>query len=122
MVAQRVEPGTATPLTEREFLSSLGLVGLARTVVSVTVIAVVGLGFYAVSPDTAGWVLVPGAAILLVLGAAVTLFVIGLTLQYGDSAEYFPGEPSSCSCRSPGSSTRSSPCPRCCSRSLGWFR
>ncbi len=79
----------ATPLTEREFLSSLGLVGLARTVVSVTVIAAVGLGFYAVSPDTAGWVLVPGAAILLVFGAAVTLFVIGLTLQYGDSAEVF---------------------------------
>lgn len=79
----------ATPLTEREFLGSLGLVGLFRTVVSVTVIALVGLGFYAVAPDAAGWVLVPAASILLVFGAVITLFVVALTLQYGDSAEVF---------------------------------
>jgi ABC-2 type transport system permease protein len=78
-----------TPLTEREFLGSLGLVGLARTVVSVGVVAVVGLGFYAVAPDTAGWVLVPSAAVLLLFGWAITMFVVGLTLQYGDSAEVF---------------------------------
>lgn len=79
----------ATPLTEREYLGSLGLVGLLRTVISVGVIALVGLGFYAVAPDSAGWVLVPAAAILLMFGWAITLFVIGLTLQYGDSAEVF---------------------------------
>ena len=79
----------ATPLTEREFLGALGLVGLLRTMVSVSVIALVGLGFYSVAPDSAGWVLVPGAAILLLFGWAITLFVIGLTLQYGDSAEVF---------------------------------
>ena len=78
-----------TPLTEREFLGSLGLVGILRTVVSVGVVAAVGLGFYAVAPDTAGWVLVPSAAVLLVFGWAITLFVVGLTLQYGDSAEVF---------------------------------
>ncbi len=79
----------ATPLTEREFMGSLGLVGLLRTIVSTAVIAVVGIGFYAVAPDTAGWVLVPSAAILLLFGWAVTMFVIALTLQYGDSAEVF---------------------------------
>lgn len=79
----------ATPLSEREFLGSLGLVGVVRTAISVTVIALVGLGFYAVSPDSAGWVLVPSAAVLLVFGWAVTLLVLGLTLQYGDSAEVF---------------------------------
>jgi ABC-2 type transport system permease protein len=79
----------ATPLTEREFLGSVGLVGLFRTAVSVSIIAVVGLGFYSVAPDTAGWVLVPSAAILLLFGTAVTLFVMALTLQYGDSAEVF---------------------------------
>jgi ABC-2 type transport system permease protein len=78
-----------TPLTEREFLGSLGLVGLARTVVSVGVVAVVGLGFYAVAPDSAGWVLVPSAGILLMFGWAITMFVVGLTLQYGESAEVF---------------------------------
>jgi ABC-2 type transport system permease protein len=79
----------ATPLTEREFMRSLGVVGLLRTVVSVTVIATVGVVFYAVAPDSAGWTLIPCAAILLVFGWAITLFVIALTLQYGDSAEVF---------------------------------
>jgi ABC-2 type transport system permease protein len=79
----------ATPLTEREFMGSLGVVGLLRTVVSVSVIAVVGLAFYAVAPDAAGWVLVPAAAVLLLFGWAVTTLVIALTLQYGDSAEVF---------------------------------
>jgi ABC-2 type transport system permease protein len=79
----------ATPLTEREFMASLGVVGLIRTVVSVSVIATVGLVFYSVAPDSAGWVLVPSAAILLLFGWAITLFVVGMTLQYGDSAEVF---------------------------------
>lgn len=79
----------ATPLTEREFMGSLGVVGLLRTVVSTAVIAVVGLAFYAVSPGSAGPVLVPSAAILLLFGWTVTLFVVALTLQFGDSAEVF---------------------------------
>jgi ABC-2 type transport system permease protein len=49
----------------------------------------VGLGFYAVSPGSAGWVLVPSAAVLLLFGWAVTLMVLGLTMQFGDSAEVF---------------------------------
>ncbi len=79
----------ATPLTEREFMSSLGLVGMIRTVVSTTVIGLVGLGFYAVAPDAAGWVLVPSVAILLLFGWAITLFVVAMTIQYGDTAEVF---------------------------------
>ena len=39
----------ATPLTEREMLSSFGIVGLLRTAVSVTVIGAVGVVFFAVS-------------------------------------------------------------------------
>jgi ABC-2 type transport system permease protein len=78
-----------TPLSEREFMGALGLVGLVRTVISTAVIAAVGLGFYAVAPDSAGWVLVPSALILLVFGWVITLFVVALTLQYGDSAEVF---------------------------------
>ena len=79
----------ATPLTEREFLGAVGLVGLARTVVSISVIGVVGAGFYAVAPDDAGWVLVPAAAILLLFGWAITQGVMAMTIQYGDSAEVF---------------------------------
>lgn len=79
----------ATPLTEREMLSSFGVVGLLRTGVSVTVIGAVGLVFFAVSPTSAGVVLVPSAALLLLFGWSVALFVVGLTLQYGDRAEVF---------------------------------
>ena len=79
----------ATELTERACLGALGIVGLLRTVVSVTVIALVGFGFYAVAPDDAGWVLIPAAAILLLFGWAITLGVIAATIQYGDSAEVF---------------------------------
>jgi len=79
----------ATPLTEREMLSSFGIVGLLRTAVSVTVIGAVGVVFFAVSPTSAGVVLVPSAALLLLFGWSVALFVVGLTLQYGDRAEVF---------------------------------
>lgn len=79
----------ATPLTEREFLAALGLVGAARTAVSVGMIGVVGAVVHSVAPTAAGWVLVPAAAVLLAFGWAVMLLVIGLVLQYGDTAEVF---------------------------------
>lgn len=79
----------ATPLTEREMLASFGVVGLLRTAVSVVVIGTVGVVFFAVSPTSAGVVLLPSAALLLLFGWSVALFVVGLTLQYGDRAEVF---------------------------------
>lgn len=78
-----------TPLSEREYGAALGIVGLARTVVAAGLVALVGLGLYAVDPTASGWVLVAGAVILLVFGWAVSLFVVGMTLQYGESAEVF---------------------------------
>lgn len=79
----------ATPLTERELLSSFGLVGLMRTATAVAVIGGVGLAFFAVSPTSAGVVLLPSTALLLLFGWTVALFVVGLTLQFGDRAEVF---------------------------------
>ena len=79
----------ATPLTERELLSSFGIVGLVRTCVASLMIGGVGLVFFAVSPTSAGIVLVPSAVLLLAFGWAVALFVVGMTLQYGDKAEVF---------------------------------
>ncbi|MDZ7676128.1 MAG: ABC transporter permease [Acidimicrobiales bacterium] len=78
-----------TPLRELEYAVSLLVVGLLRTVVAVGMIAAVGGGLYALDPASAGWVLVPAAAVLLLFGWAVALLVVGLTLQYGDSAEVF---------------------------------
>lgn len=79
----------ATPLTSGEFLAAITLVGLARTTIAVGLVSAVGAIAFTVVPATAGWVLLPSVAILLVFGLAVTLTVTGLTLQFGDSAEVF---------------------------------
>ncbi len=78
-----------TPVREIEYAAALGVVGLLRTLVAVGLISGVGGGLYAIDPSSAGWVLAPAAAVLLVFGWAVALLVVGLTLQYGDSAEVF---------------------------------
>lgn len=78
-----------TPVREIEYATALGVVGLMRTLIAVVLIGAVGGGMYAVDPASAGWVLAPAAAVLLVFGWAVALLVVGLTLQFGDSAEVF---------------------------------
>lgn len=78
-----------TPVREIEYAVALGVVGLIRTLIAVLLIGAVGGGMYAVDPASAGWVLAPAAAVLLLFGWAVALLVVGLTLQFGDSAEVF---------------------------------
>ncbi|MEO7430304.1 MAG: ABC transporter permease [Acidimicrobiales bacterium] len=78
-----------TPIREIEYAVALGVVGLFRTLVAVGLIGAVGGGLYAIDPTSAGWVLAPAAGVLLVFGWAVALLVVGLTLQFGDSAEVF---------------------------------
>jgi ABC-2 type transport system permease protein len=78
-----------TPVRELDYAIALGIVGLLRTLIAVVLIGGVGVTLYAVDPDAAGWTLIPAAAVLLLFGWAVALFVVGLTLQYGDSAEVF---------------------------------
>lgn len=78
-----------TPVREIEYALALGVVGLIRTVIAVVLIGGVGTTLYSIDPSSAGWVLAPAAAVLLVFGWAVALLVVGLTLQYGDSAEVF---------------------------------
>ncbi|MFZ6004026.1 MAG: ABC transporter permease [Actinomycetota bacterium] len=78
-----------TPVREIEYATALGVVGLMRTLIAVVLIGAVGGGMYAVDPASAGWVLAPAAAVLLIFGWAVALLVVGLTLQFGDSAEVF---------------------------------
>lgn len=78
-----------TPVREIEYAVALLVVGMLRTVVAVGLIGGVGVTLYAIDPTSAGWVLAPAAAVLLVFGWAVALLVVGLTLQYGDSAEVF---------------------------------
>ena len=78
-----------TPLTELEYGLALFIIGMVRSVVSVLLIGGVAVGLYSVDPTGAGWVALVGAAALVVFGWAVSLFVIGMVLQYGETAEVF---------------------------------
>jgi ABC-2 type transport system permease protein len=78
-----------TPLTESEYGLALLVTGFARALVSMGLVGAVAAGLYAIDPTGAGWVLAIGAAALMVFGWAVALFVIGLVLQFGETAEVF---------------------------------
>jgi ABC-2 type transport system permease protein len=78
-----------TPLTEREYGLALLVTGFARALVSMGLVGAVAAGLYSVDPTGAGWVLAVGAATLMVFGWAVALLVIGLVLQFGETAEVF---------------------------------
>ena len=79
----------ATPLREAEYGFAVVSVGLMRTVISSSLILFAGLVFFAIDPSGPGLIAVPSAIILLFLGVAVSGFVVGLALQFGESAEVF---------------------------------
>lgn len=78
-----------TPLTESEYGVALLVIGFARALVSMGLVGLVAAGLYSVDPTGAGWVLAVGAATLMIFGWAVALLVIGLVLQFGETAEVF---------------------------------
>lgn len=78
-----------TPLTEAEYGLALLVTGFVRALVSMGLVGAVAAGLYSVDPTGAGWVLAIGAATLMVFGWAVAMLVIGLVLQFGETAEVF---------------------------------
>lgn len=76
-----------TPMREWEYVAGVALFGLVKLVAGVGAVVLVALGFYAFDVTTLGIGLVPVAALLLVVGWVVALFVIGLVLRYGNGAE-----------------------------------
>jgi ABC-2 type transport system permease protein len=77
----------ATPLKEWEYVAGVALFGLLKLVVGVGAVAGIAWLSYSFHVTSLGWGLVPLAAILLVVGWLVALFVIGLVLRYGSGAE-----------------------------------
>jgi len=77
----------ATPLTEVEYAAGVALFGLAKLAAGMTVVVLAAMGFFAFSIVDLGWSLIPIGAILLVAGWAISLFVVGLVLRFGQSAE-----------------------------------
>jgi ABC-2 type transport system permease protein len=77
----------ATPLTEVEYAAGVALFGLAKLTVAMIVVSVAAMGFFAFNITDVGWSLIPIGMVLLIAGWAISLFVVGLVLRFGQSAE-----------------------------------
>ncbi len=76
-----------TPLREWEYLAGVALFGLLKLVMGVGGVAVLAATAYAFDVTDIGFGLIPIAAVLIVVGWIVSLFVIGLVLRFGSGAE-----------------------------------
>jgi ABC-2 type transport system permease protein len=77
----------ATPLKEVEYAAGVALFGLAKLAAGMTVVILAAAGFFAFSIADIGWALVPIGILLLIAGWSISLFVVGLVLRFGQSAE-----------------------------------
>ena len=76
-----------TPVREVEYVAGVALFGMVKLALGVGVMVLGALAFFSFRTWSLGFGLVPIAAVLLVVGWAVSLFVIGLVLRYGSGAE-----------------------------------
>jgi ABC-2 type transport system permease protein len=76
-----------TPLREVEYVIGLAIYGLAKLTAAMAMVCLVAAAFYGFNLGEIGWGLVPIVGILLVIGWSLAMFVIGLLLRYGQSAE-----------------------------------
>lgn len=58
-----------------------------KLAIGLTVVALAAFGFYSFNILDVGWGLLPIGALLMVCGWTISLFVIGLVLRFGQSAE-----------------------------------
>ena len=76
-----------TPITEIEYTAGLAVYAAMKLVMAMVAISIVALVTYQFHLDTIGWGLVPIVGVLLMVGFAISLFVIALILRFGQSAE-----------------------------------
>jgi ABC-2 type transport system permease protein len=76
-----------TPLREVEYAAGVALFGMVKLAMGVGVVVLAALGFFAFDAGRLGWGIIPIAAILLMVGWVIALFVIGLVLRFGSGAE-----------------------------------
>lgn len=76
-----------TPLKEWEYAAGVALFGLAKVCIGLGVVLAAAIGFYSFDLFEGGWGLVPIGMVLLLAGWAISLYVIGLVLRFGQSAE-----------------------------------
>jgi ABC-2 type transport system permease protein len=76
-----------TPVREVEYVAGVALFGMVKLAIGVGVMALGALAFFSFETWSLGFGLVPIGAVLLLVGWAVSLFVIGLVLRFGSGAE-----------------------------------
>lgn len=76
-----------TPLREIEYVAGLAVYGLAKLSAAMVMVSLTAAGFYGFGLGEVGWGLLPIVGVLLVIGWAMAMFVVGLLLRYGQSAE-----------------------------------
>jgi ABC-2 type transport system permease protein len=76
-----------TPLREIEYLAGVALFGMVKLVIGVGVMVIGAVAFFSFQTWSLGFGLVPIVAVLLVVGWAISLFVMGLVLRFGTGAE-----------------------------------
>jgi ABC-2 type transport system permease protein len=76
-----------TPVREVEYVGGVALFGMLKLVIGVGVLALGALVFYSFDVWSLGFGLIPIAAVLLMVGWSISLFVIGIVLRYGAGAE-----------------------------------
>jgi ABC-2 type transport system permease protein len=76
-----------TPLREVEYVAGVALFGFVKLAMGVAVMVLGALVFFSFDTSSLGFGLVPITAVLLVVGWAISLLVIGLVLRFGSGAE-----------------------------------
>jgi ABC-2 type transport system permease protein len=76
-----------TPISELEYMAGVALFGAVKLISGVGIAALGAFVAYQFSIGSAGLAIIPVAAVLLTVGWAVGLLVIGLVLRFGSGAE-----------------------------------
>ena len=76
-----------TPIREVEYLGGVALFGMVKLVIGVGVMVIGALAFFSFHTWSLGFGLVPIVVVLLIVGWAISLFVMGLVLRFGTGAE-----------------------------------
>lgn len=76
-----------TPMREIEYAGGVALYGLLKLGAGMLVATLAAFVFFSFNVLEIGWALIPIAALLMLTGWVISLFVIGLVLRFGSGAE-----------------------------------
>jgi ABC-2 type transport system permease protein len=76
-----------TPMREIEYVAGVALFGMVKVAIGLSVVGLGAALAFAFNVTNLGWGLVPIAAVLLLTGWVIAMFVIGLVLRFGPGAE-----------------------------------